>query len=183
MLKKSLMGFGSSGSRLLRQHRLVSPALSLGVGLLLATAGVASAQTTDFNAEVKDQTQYTAGCPDGASVCGDAVVDGFGPAQYRFFLTSFEPKSESCGDYTATTTFTLQDGSRLTLDEVGVACGTGKSFFKGGERAYGSPRYRSGSWQVQAATGQFAGMTGSGTTTAHFAGAHVRATYSGTLNG
>jgi hypothetical protein len=60
------------------------------------------------------------GCPDGAFGYGDAVIAGFGTAKYSFFLTSFEPISQSCGDYTATTTFTLTDGSTLTLDDVGT---------------------------------------------------------------
>jgi hypothetical protein len=141
----------------------------------------ALAQTTSFNAEIKGHAPAPRGCPDGASLCGDGTINGFGPAQYRLFITSFEPTSERCGDYTATTTFTLQDGSRLTLDETGEACGVGRRFFTGGERSYGSPRTHNGSWEVQGATGRFAGRTGSGTAAAHFAGAHISATYTGTL--
>ena len=166
-----------------RQHHAVSPALfaALAVGVLMATAGTAAAQTADVSAQVKGHQQRPVGCPDSANLCGDTVIDGFGSAQYRFFLTSFELTSESCGHFTGTTTFTLQNGSRLTLSEFGEACGTGHSFFKGGEMSYGNPRYRSGSWVVESATGQFAGMTGSGTSTAHFAGAHLSATYTGIL--
>jgi hypothetical protein len=164
-------------------HHLVPRALllTLFVSSVLATAGVASAQTTAFKAEIKGQILAPRGCPDGAVLCGTATIDGFGPAQYRFFLTSFELTSERCGNYTATTTFTLQDGSTLTLDEAGAACGIGPSFFKGGERSYGNPRTREGSWDVQSASGQFAGMTGSGTSAARFVGAHLSATYTGVL--
>ena len=170
----------------LRHHRrALSPALfaALAVGVLMATAGTASAQTAEFSAEVKGHTQQTKDCPDSANLCADAVIDHFGSAQYRFFLTSFVLTSQQCGDFTGTTTFTLQDGSTLTLSESGQACGTGQSFFKGGEQTYGSPRYRSGSWVVESGTGQFTDMTGSGTSTAHFAGAHVSATYTGILEG
>jgi hypothetical protein len=155
--------------------------LALAVGLLLITAGSASAQTTDFKAEVKGHQTRSKGCPDGATFCADAIIQGFGPAQYRFFVSSFEPTSESCADVTGTVTFTLLDGSRLTLDESSEPCGTGQTFFKGD--GYGNPAYQNGSWTVQSATGQFAGMTGSGTSSAHLAGAHFSATYIGTLEG
>jgi hypothetical protein len=99
-------------------------------------------------------------------------------------VTSFEPTSEACGDYTATTTFTLGDGSTLTLDESGVVCGPDHSFLEGPLfTSYGNPRAFSASWEVQGATGQFAGMTGRGADTGLTAGAAFKATYRGTLEG
>ncbi|MEU4289720.1 hypothetical protein AB0E63_15965 [Kribbella sp. NPDC026596] len=139
----------------------------------------AAAQTTDFSAEIKGHAQLPVGCPDGAQLCGDASIDGFGAAQYRFFIDLPLPTTEPCKDYTATARFTLADGSTLTLIEAGVGCGTGKTFIKG--NGYGAPRRASGSWEVQDATGQFAGMTGTGDLTRHFAGAHLSSTYTGTL--
>src|SRR5919108_4825696 len=86
-------------------------AAMLSVGFVLATAAVPSASAeTAFNAEVKSHIQRPVGCPDGANLCGQATIDGFGTAEYRFFVTSFQPTSDACGDYTAITTFTLGDG-------------------------------------------------------------------------
>ena len=152
-------------------------------GLLLATTGAASAQTTDFSAKILGHvTRHSGGCPQGADLCGEAAIDGFGSAQYLIVFTSFEPTSDACGDYTATTTFTLEDGSTLTLDESGVACGPDHSFLKGPLfTSYGNPRAFSGNWEMQDATGQFAGMTSSGADAGLTAGAAVKATYRGTL--
>ena len=165
-------------------RRLFVLAMLVG-GLILATTGAASAQTTDFNAKVLGHiTRPSGGCPGGADLCGKAAIEGFGSAQYLFFVTSFEPTSEACGDYTATTTFTLGDGSTLTLDESGVVCGPDHSFLKGPLfTSYGNPRAFSASWEVQGATGQFAGMTGRGADTGLTAGAAFKATYRGTLEG
>jgi hypothetical protein len=151
--------------------------------LLLATAGTASAQTTPFNAEVKNKIQRPEGCPDGAYLCGDAVIAGFGPAQFRWFLNSFEPVSQSCGDYTATVTFRLADGSTLTLDEAGRDCSPGNSFSSYPPHSYGQPQEASGTWEVQSGSGQFDGMSGSGTNTLRINGADFRATYTGALEG
>ena len=169
----------------LRHHRVgyLALVLTLASSLLLATAGTASAQTTTFNAEVKNKIQRPEGCPDGAYLCGDAAIAGFGPAQFRWFLNSFEPVSQSCGDYTATVTFTLADSSTLTLDEAGRDCSPGNSFSSYPLHSYGQPQEASGTWVVQDATGQFAGMTGSGTNTLRIRGADFRATYTGTLDG
>ncbi|TCN32118.1 hypothetical protein EV644_12728 [Kribbella orskensis] len=152
--------------------------VSLAASLLLARPAVA--QTTDFSAEIKGQQQLPVGCPDGAQLCGDAIIEGFGTAQYRFFLISIQLTGDPCRNYTATARFTLADGSTLTLAEAGVGCGTGKTFFKG--NGYGNPRRASGTWEVQDATGQFAGMTSIGDVTRHFAGAHLSSTYTGALD-
>jgi hypothetical protein len=160
-------------------------------GLLLAITGAASAQTTEFNAKVLGHLTRPPGpppleplspCPDGASLCGQTTLDGFGPAEFSILFTDFVPTSDACGDYTAVVTFMLDDGSVLTLDEVGVACGSGPSFLKGPLfTAFGNPRSWSGTWQVNSGTGQFDGLTGSGADAGLTAGAAVRATYRGTV--
>lgn len=159
------------------RHGAVCFALLVSLAVSLLVARPAAAQTTDFTAEIKGHAQV---CPDGAQLCGDAIIEGFGAATYRFFLVSIQPTGEPCRDYTATARFTLADGSTLTLAEAGVGCGTGKTFFKG-RPGNGNPRRASGSWEVQDATGQFAGQTGVGDLTRHFAGAHLSSTYTGTL--
>jgi len=106
------------------------------VSVLVATVGLASAQATAFDASVTDQIQRSVGCPDGAYLCGDADIDAFGPAAFRWYLVSFEPISQSCGDYTAIVTLTLGDGSTLTLGEAGTDCGPGNSFSSYPPRSY-----------------------------------------------
>jgi hypothetical protein len=156
-------------------------ALFVMVAASLLHAGPAAAQTTDFSAETKAGVPKPVGCPEGANLCGDAIIKGLGTAQFRLFVRTFQITSEPCGDYTATATFTLADESRLTLAEDGVACGMGKTFFKGSEKSFGNPFRASGTWEVQDATGQFAGSTGIGSATRHVAGAHYSGTYTGTL--
>jgi hypothetical protein len=150
----------------------------------LVAPSAAFAETTDFNADVQATIKRPDGpCADGARRCGDALLAGFGPAEWRFYLASFQPISQSCGSYTAIVTFTLEDESQLTLDEAGIVCGPGKSFFATPNFSWGNPDEVAASWEVQGATGQFAGMIGSGTDTGRSAGAHVTATYTGTLEG
>jgi hypothetical protein len=164
-------------------------ALALFAALLgwsvLAFVGPVSAQAPAFSAEVQGHATRPAGCPDGAFVCGDATVAGYGAAEYRFFLESLAPGSPSCGNYTATVTFTLTVGGTLTLHETGTVCGPGRSFFPvpapGG--SYGNPVDGIGSWEVQGGSGQFAGATGSGTDTFRSAGASFSASYAGDLQG
>jgi hypothetical protein len=158
-------------------------ALSVATAVSLLVARPASAQTTDFSAEIKANVPKPVGCPEGANFCGDAIIKGLGTAQFLFLVTSRQITSEPCLDYTATATFTLADESRLTLAETGVACGMGKTFFKGSEKSFGNPFRASGTWEVRDATGQFAGSTGNGSATRQVAGAHYSGTYTGTLEG
>lgn len=151
------------------------------VSVLVSTVGLASAQATAFDASVTDQIQRSVGCPDGAYLCGDADIDAFGPAAFRWYLVSFEPISQSCGDYTAIVTLTFGDGSTLTLGEAGTDCGPGNSFSSYPPRSYGQPQTAGGTWVVQDGTGVFAGLTGGGVNTLRITGARLGAMYIGTL--
>jgi hypothetical protein len=151
------------------------------VTVLVASVGLASAQTSVFDANVEDQIRRPVGCPDGAYLCGDADIAGFGPAEFRWYLVSFDPISQSCGDYTAIVTLTVGNGSTLTLGETGTDCGPGYSFSSYPPHSYGQPQTADGTWVVQDGTGVFAGLTGSGTSTLHVTGARLTALYTGTL--
>jgi hypothetical protein len=151
------------------------------VTVLAASVGLASAQTTAFDANVENHIQRPVGCPDGAYLCGDADIAGFGSAEFRWYLVSFDPVSQSCGDYTAIVTLTLGDGSTLTLDEAGTDCGPGQSFSSYPPHSYGQPQTAGGEWVVQDGTGVFAGLTGSGANSLRITGARLTATYTGTL--
>src|SRR5215207_6005417 len=77
----------------------------------------------------------------------------------------------SCGAYTSTATFSLENTSTLTLEESGIVCGPGKSFFATPGSSYGNPANGAGNWSVIGASGQFAGLSGDGTNTFDVAGA------------
>jgi hypothetical protein len=160
--------------------------------LAVAVAGLTpsvNADLLDFRAEVDDHTTKAAGCPAGAVVCGEATIAGYGTGEYLYVLTSVTPLPGACdgsfaGGYAAIVTFTLADGSELTLDEAGHVCGPGESLIApGGLVSYGNPVEGVGAWDVAEATGRFAGLTGSGTNTFRSAGARIVATYVGKLEG
>jgi hypothetical protein len=165
------------------------PALVL--ALSLAFTATAPAQTP-FQAGVTLTNTLpfakAGGCSNGAYYCGTANIAGYGTASWNFYLTGATISQTSCGStYQATTDFTLASdpGSTLVLDEAGAACGPGlnaNGYFKEGSTAYGHPNSIVGSWTVDpASSGQFSGLTGSGTDQASFAGAHGGGSYSGTL--
>jgi hypothetical protein len=152
-----------------------------------AFLGVASAAA--FDVQVRGHlTRSQTFCPDGAVLCGTAYIEGYGNAEYRSFLVANGGPSESCGphsglvDYDAIVTFTLPDGSTLKLHEVGTLCTPGNSFPTGGLNSYGNPLSFDAHWQVVLATGQFAGLIGSGTSRGTFAGAAIVIRYGGTVN-
>jgi len=162
----------------------------LGVMLMAVTV---STQTTSsaaaFDVQVRGHlTRPQMFCPSGATLCGTAYIEGYGNAEYGWFLFDISGPSGSCGphsglfDYRALVRFTLPDGSTLTLQEVGTLCSAGNSFPTGGLNSYGNPRFFDAYWQVVSATGQFAGLTGNGTSRGIFAGAAVDIRYGGTLN-
>ena len=158
-------------------------------------ADLTIAATTSFQASVKGPLSglgsnrsatlpFWPACSDGSFTCGQASIAGFGSASYSFALDSFAPISSSCGEYHATVLFVLADGSTLTLSESGTVCGPGGSFIgvpaPGG--SFGNPVEGAGAWVVENGTGEFAGMTGSGTDEFLSAGANFIARYWGVVN-
>lgn len=175
-------------------HRSCRGVLHIVASAVLAVAMVVLAPSVkadplDFRAEIDDHSTKPAGCPDGGVVCGDATIAGYGTGEYLYVLTSVTPLPDACdgsfaGGYTAIVTFTLADGSELTLDEAGHVCGPGESLIApGGLVSYGNPVEGVGAWDVAEATGRFAGLTGSGTDTFRSVGARIVATYIGTFEG
>jgi hypothetical protein len=169
----------------LTRHLILLPAAV--VAASLAFTGAASAQTA-FQADVTATGTLPAGpCANGAFYCGTANIAGYGAASWNFFLTGYTISQTSCDStYTATTDFTLADGSTLAVNESGPICGPGKDaagYFSEGPKAYGHPNYPYGTWTVDTAdsTGQFAGLAGSGTDALHAAGAHASGSYTGAL--
>jgi len=161
---------------------------ALVVALSLAFTGAASAQTP-FQATISATQLLPVPCSNGAFVCGTADLAGYGPASWNFFVTGSTAVQTSCGSsYTATIDFTLASdpNSTLVLDESGSLCFPGldgRSFFAEGPNSYGHPFTVVGSWTVDpTSTGQFVGLSGSGTDLLNSAGAHWDGSYSGTLS-
>jgi len=170
----------------------IAPTLALSAllaALSLAFTGTASAQTS-FQASVTDTITRPAGpCVNGAYACGTANIAGYGAATWNFYTTNSTSAYSPCGStYTATTYFTLvsDPGSTLVVDESGSLCGLGhdgaayRGYFNNGSKAFGHPFAIAGSWAVDSASGQFAGLTGSGTDLVNVAGAHAAGSYTGT---
>jgi hypothetical protein len=167
--------------------------LTLSIGLLALASFAASGArgaTTVFGAAVAGHLSPGDRCADAADLCAPARVASFGIAHWSLTLLSIAPPTRSCGqltaiaDFLAATRFTLADGSTLTLSETGTVCAPGKSAFTPGSlRSYGNPRSWSAGWTVEAATGRFAGVVGTGTETGQNAGAELRLVYEGSLDG
>ena len=173
---------------MLRKYMIMSSLLfSVGCGEAAGPSLVAQPNpesvltTTSFQAVIRGPMTKPAGCPNGITSCGSAEITGFGSGQFSFSITSFTPAPPSCGSYDADVVFSLPDGSTLTLAESGTVCGPGKSFFPqpapGG--SYGNPVNGDGSWTIVGATGQFTGLTGTGTSRFDQSGAALRGTYIG----
>ena len=140
-----------------------------------------SLTTTSFHAAIRGPMTKPVGCASGITSCGSVEISAFGSGQFSFTITSFVRTPPSCATYDADVVFSLSDGSTLTLAESGTVCGPGMSFIPqpapGG--SYGNPVNGEGSWTIVGATGQFAGLTGTGTSRFDQAGAAIRGTYVG----
>jgi hypothetical protein len=145
----------------------------------IAALNKVSTTTVAFSATIKGPMTLPIGCGAGVTVCGNAKIAGLGGARFNYTITSFQPLGGSCGAYTASVDFTLSDGSTLVVDEDGTVCGPGRSFFPqpGPLGSYGNPVYGEGTWVVVSATGHFSGVTGTGTSWFHNAGAGLQGVY------
>ena len=151
--------------------------------------GSASASASAFDVQVRGHLTRSQGfCPNGGTLCGTAYIEGYGNAEYGWFLVGTSGPSQPCGsqsglfDFTALVKFTLPDGGTLTLRELGTLCSPSNSFPTRGSNSYGNPSSFKAQWQVVSATGQFAGVIGNGTSIGTFAGASINVRYGGTLN-
>jgi hypothetical protein len=154
--------------------------------LALVAVPAAAAQTVSLEASFKESFGRADAhpCPL-AFACGRGEVEGFGAATSTFEILSFEnlDPETSCGDATIRYTITLTSGAgTLVLTETGVACFPGKSpLAPGSLKSFGNPSTLTATWTVTGGTGVFAGASGSGSSTAHFAGDAGQSTLSGTI--
>jgi hypothetical protein len=145
----------------------------------------AAAKTTvAFGADFKETVGRANSKPCRHFLCGTGTVTGFGDATSAFDLTFFAPiEGTNCADLSAVRTITLtSDGSTLTLEEDGVACFPGTSFFApGAQRSFGNPGVIDTTFTVKRGSGQFQGAKGSGTDHITASGDSGHSTLSGSL--
>ena len=175
----------------LARRLIVLPVLV--VALSLVFAGVASAQAFQASVTFTGTVPFAkaGGCSNGAFYCGTANIAGYGAASWNLYVLGFTAVQTPCGStYEATAEFTLASdpNSTLVLDEGGSICGLGdegaayRGYFAEPPQAFGHPNAIYGNWTVDpTSTGQFSGLTGSGTDVVNFAGAHGGGSYSGVL--
>lgn len=156
------------------------------VGALLALASPVSALTVQpLHAEFKETFGRAATKPCEHFICGTGTVQGFGRATSVFDITSFEPiEGTNCADLEGVRVITLVgDGSTLTLEEDGVVCFPGNSFFTHGSQvSFGNPASFEGTFEVSDGSGVFRRASGSGTSRFTNAGDSGHATLDGTIS-
>ena len=157
------------------------------VGALLAILAVpASARTVQpLHAEFKETFGRATPKQCEHFLCGTGTVQGFGEATSAFDITSFEPiEGTNCADLEGVRVITLVgDGSTLTLDEEGVVCFPGSSFFtRGSQVSFGNPAMYEGTFEVSDGSGVFNRARGSGTDRFRNAGDSGHVTLDGTLS-
>src|SRR4051812_34342466 len=135
-------------------RRLIATLAASGlVALVVASASAAADDTVRFEAQVNQVNQLSNSCQ--ARVC-DIVFEGSGGAnrmgRITFTIAVVQDFNiRPCNPYTGRVTFTGASGS-ITLSDQGTVCG----------QPAGPPTISS-DWHVTGGTGEFQGITGSGT--------------------
>ena len=122
------------------------------VGAVLALASPVSALTVQpLQAEFKETFGRAVPRPCEHFLCGTGTVQGFGGATSVFDITSFEPVEGYELSTEGRRVITLVgDDSTLTLEEDGVVCFPGRSFFTHGSQvSFGNPARFEGTFEDQ----------------------------------
>jgi hypothetical protein len=155
------------------------------VALALMAALPAAAKTSvSFGAEFKETFGRANSKPCSHFLCGTGTVTGYGDATSVFDLTAFAPiEGTNCATLSADRTITLtSDGSTLTLNEDGMVCFPGNSFFAPGtQQSFGNPGEIDTTFTVKRGTGVFQGAKGSGTDHVTASGDSGHSSLAGTL--
>src|SRR5918996_1937418 len=97
---------------------------------VLPTVSAWARTTVSFEAQFKETFGRASSKPCQHFLCGEGVVSGFGEATSTLDVRSFEPiEGTNCADITLQRIITLSDGSTRRLEEEGVVCFPGSSFF------------------------------------------------------
>jgi hypothetical protein len=147
--------------------------------VLCATAAPAAAQTLD----IRFQTALTKphGTCKGEAIlvlCGPVTVPGYGEGTLTLTVTSFEPISDSCGEYGATVEIEFVDSSieTIVMSESGVVCFPGNSInARHGGHSFGNPFQQTGTFVIVSGPVELVGRPG--TSELASAGAAVKGVY------
>jgi hypothetical protein len=156
-------------------------ALSTGVSL----AGAASVTLDGSFSQVIQKPNFV-GCPGVPDECGTIQLAGLGAADWAYtFGPTFNPDGR-CYDVDGSLTITLHsDGSTISGPLTGLFCS--RLSFTGhqhsGAISFGNPFVEDDTVQFTGGTGQFAGLSGTASFHTTDAGAVMKGTLQGTLNG
>jgi hypothetical protein len=164
-------------------RRILVPVATVLAVALWPVAGAVASATLSFQAEFKETFGRAASKPCEHFLCGEGTVRGFGNATSALDITSFEPiEGTNCADITLVRIITLADESTLELDEEGVVCFPGNSFFApGAQRSFGNPGEFEGTYTITGGSGSFEGAEGTGSSTFRAAGDSGHSRLSGTI--
>jgi hypothetical protein len=153
-------------------------AILVATALLLTSAPLAAAQTTDSFEATFRESLGRGNEPSGVGhIYGSLVTEVF------TFTGEVETDDPSCPVMiTGFTVFTFPDGSTVTTAEEYLICFPGQTrSAPGSQVSYGNPQIWTGTFEIADGTGSFAGVTGSGDITVKFAGDILVIHYSGTV--
>jgi hypothetical protein len=153
-------------------------AILVATALLLVSAPLAAAQTTDEFEATFRETFGRSNAPSGVGhIYGTLVTEVF------TFTGATETGDPSCPTVTTGfSVFTFPDGSTITTAEEYLICFPGQArSAPGGLVSYGNPETTTGTFEIVEGTGSFVGVTGDGDITLKAAGDIIIIHYSGTV--
>lgn len=162
-------------------RRLAILLAALSLPAAIATTGATAASNT-FQASFVDIYSQCPTSPPTLVFCGDGTIAGYGPANSTASLTGppIPIPGSDCQQINAVRTITLtSDAGSLTLTENGTLCPPSAA---AGEHTQAGPYTVAKTYTITAATGVFAGATGSGSDTNRSAGNSQVSVLSGTIN-
>ena len=172
----------------MRVRILLVSCVALALLSAVTVAGASSASVTlngSFSTTVVKK-DFVSLCPSGvADECGTIQLNGFGAADWAYtFGPTFDPDGR-CFDVDGTLTITLHsDGSTISGPLTGAFCpipsSTGHQH--AGAISYGNPFVEHDSVVFTTGTGQFSGLSGTGSFDTFDAGAVFKGTLQGTLS-
>ena len=165
-------------------RRLIPALAALAV---FAAAVPAAAQAEELSGtlafQAKGQKQ-AAPCANGFQLCGPVSVSPVGTADFGWTPVGLTGEDGNCLFADEIAVFAFSPDDVLVLDISAHPCFPGgSSTAPGSLKSFGNPVNDTGTWTVSdESTGIFAGATGSGTDTLHWAGAKAFFTFTGTVD-
>jgi hypothetical protein len=132
-------------------------------------------ETVAFQAEVNQSSLVSNDCEGGVCTTvfqGAGALNIMGPTEYTFVVVQ-DFNTTPCSEFAGVMTFVGATGT-ITLSDIGYVCP--------GSGPYSFPYTISSNWVLTAGTGEFEGITGSGTSQGVIGGNGPVVHYSGTVS-